>query len=109
MGINIQGPISADSMLINLSKKNYDCYVFIFHDQALIPFKYISNFSGVNYTGNLKVIRTSPDHGTAYNLIYSKNLSSKSLINSFKLIKNIYNNRINYEESKKIIRSKLSN
>lgn len=109
MGINIQGPISADSMLINLRKKNYDCYVFIFHDQALIPFKYISNFSGVNYTGNLKVIRTSPDHGTAYNLIYSKNLSSKSLINSFKLIKNIYNNRINYEESKKIIRSKLSN
>ena len=58
---------------------------------------------------NLKVIRTSPDHGTAYNLINSRNLSSKSLINSFKLIKNIYNNRINYEESKKIIRSKLSN
>ena len=108
-GINIFGPSSADSMLTNLKDKNYDCYVFLYHDQALIPFKYISNFSGVNYTGNLKIIRTSPDHGTAYDLINSKNASTKSLLNSFKLIKVIYRNRIKYAKTKKIIKSKFFN
>ena len=59
-------------MLINKNINNYNCFIFIFHDQALIPFKYISNFTDVNYTGNLDIIRTSPDHGTAYNLKSTK-------------------------------------
>ena len=92
-GIKIQGPYSADSLLINKNLKYYDCFIFLFHDQALIPFKYISQFSGVNYTGNLSIIRTSPDHGTAYNLVDSKNISDKSLLNCFKLIKEIHFNR----------------
>ena len=92
--INIIGPISGDSMLINKNLKKYDCYIFIYHDQALIPFKFISQFSGVNYTGNLDIIRTSPDHGTAYNLISSKNFSNKSLLNCYKLINKISKNRI---------------
>ena len=71
----------------------YDCYVFIFHDQALIPFKYISQFTGVNYTGSLSVIRTSPDHGTAYDMIGSKEISNQSFINCIKLIKKIYRNK----------------
>ena len=91
--INIIGPVSGDSMLINKNIKKYDCYIFIYHDQALIPFKYISQFSGVNYTGNLDIIRTSPDHGTAYNLVYSKKFSNKSLINCYKLINKISKNR----------------
>ena len=61
----------------------YDCFIFIYHDQALIPFKYISKFSGINYTGNLSVIRTSPDHGTAYNLVGTNKVSKKSLVNCF--------------------------
>ena len=81
-------------MLIKNNLNKYDCFVFIYHDQALIPFKYISRFSGVNYTGNLDIIRTSPDHGTAYNLINSNEISNKSLINCFKLIKKIFKNRI---------------
>ena len=56
--ILIDGPISPDGMLINVNMKKYDCFIFIYHDQALIPFKYISQFSGVNYTGNLSIIRT---------------------------------------------------
>ncbi len=99
MGINVDGPKSADSMLIQKNLRKYDCFVFIFHDQALIPFKYISQFSGVNYTGNLDIIRTSPDHGTAYNLIGSKEISDKSLINCYKLIKKINHNRIINDES----------
>ncbi len=93
-GINISGPYSADSLLTKNNLKKYNCFVFIYHDQALIPFKYISQFSGVNYTGNLDIIRTSPDHGTAYNLIGSDEISSKSFINCYKLIKKIYKNRM---------------
>ena len=48
----------------------------------------------VNFTGNLSIIRTSPDHGTAYNLRGSKNISDKSFLNCYKLIKKIYKNRI---------------
>ena len=93
-GININGPFSADSLLIKDNLKKYDCFIFIYHDQALIPFKFISQFSGVNYTGNLSIIRTSPDHGTAYNLLGSNKFSNESFINSYKLINKIYNNRI---------------
>ena len=93
-GIDIDGPVSADSMLIKNNMNKYDCFIYMFHDQALIPFKYISQFTGVNYTGNLDIIRTSPDHGTAYNLRGSKNISDKSFLNCYKLIKKIYKNRI---------------
>ena len=93
-GINIDGPLSADSILLKSNLKKYDCFIFLFHDQALIPFKYISQFSGVNFTGNLNIIRTSPDHGTAYNLIGKRNISRTSFLNCYKLIKKIYKNRI---------------
>ena len=98
--INVTGTISADSMLLN--NKKYDCYVFMYHDQALIPFKYISKFSGVNYTGNLDVIRVSPDHGTAYNLKGTKDISYDSIKKCFILINKINRNRIKYNVSKKI-------
>ena len=93
-GVFINGPFSADSLLIKNNLDKFDCFVFIYHDQALIPFKFISQFSGVNYTGNLNIIRTSPDHGTAYNLLGSNKISNKSFINSYKLINRIYNNRM---------------
>tara|TARA_A100001011_G_C14295451_1_gene838220 strand:+ start:473 stop:1447 length:975 start_codon:yes stop_codon:yes gene_type:complete len=99
LGININGPVSADSMLIKNNLKKYDCFVFIYHDQGLIPFKFISQFTGVNYTGNLNIIRTSPDHGTAYDMIGSKSISNNSLINCFKLIKKINKNRANSDKS----------
>ncbi len=105
--INIDGPKSGDSLIIKSNIKSYDCFIFIFHDQALIPFKYISNFTGVNYTGNLDIIRTSPDHGTAYNLINSNKVSNISLLKCFELIKKIKNNRKKNENSQKIIKSKF--
>ncbi len=91
--INIYGPFSADSILLNKNISLYDCFIFFYHDQALIPFKLISKFQGVNYTGNLKIIRVSPDHGTAYDLVGKKNVSHKSLLKCFKLIREIYKNR----------------
>ncbi len=106
-GLSIKGPSSADSMLIKKNLNKYDCFVFIYHDQALIPFKLISQFTGVNYTGNLDIIRTSPDHGTAYDLVGSNKVSNISLIKCFELIKKIRRNRIKYEKSKKITKSKF--
>ena len=97
--ILIEGPYSADSILINKDFKKYDCFIFIYHDQALIPFKFISQFSGVNFTGNLDIIRTSPDHGTAYNLKNSKDISNVSFINCYKLIKKIYRNKMTNAKS----------
>ena len=98
-GVIIKGPLSADSILLNKNMEKYDCFIFIYHDQALIPFKFISKFSGVNYTGNLDVIRTSPDHGTAYELIGSKKISNSSFLNAYKLIIKIYKNRMIYGNS----------
>ena len=72
--------------------KKFDCFICNYHDQALIPFKIISNYSGVNYTSGLDIIRVSPDHGTAYDIVGKKNKSSLGIINSFKLVKKIAQN-----------------
>ena len=109
LAININGPVSGDSMLNKNNISNYDCFLFIFHDQALIPFKYISNYSGVNITSNLSIIRTSPDHGTAYNLVGKNVASNKSLINCFKMVNKIYKNRYKNDKSKKVFKSKFFN
>tara|TARA_Y100001970_G_C14252677_1_gene873002 strand:- start:941 stop:1909 length:969 start_codon:yes stop_codon:yes gene_type:complete len=89
--INITGPISGDSMVTKLNIKKYDCLIFNYHDQALIPFKIISNYSGINFTDGLSILRVSPDHGTAYDIVGKKIANSLSLINCFKILKKIYN------------------
>ena len=92
-GIIIDGPVSGDGMINNQNIKNYNAFIFTYHDQALIPFKILSNYKGVNFTSNLNIIRVSPSHGTAENLIGSKNIISKGLINCFKLVNKIRKNR----------------
>ena len=91
--INIKGPVSGDGMINDYNIKNYQIFIFTYHDQALIPFKIISNYEGVNFTSNLSIIRTSPSHGTAESLINSNRASSKGIINCFKLISKISKNR----------------
>ena len=93
--INIDGPCSGDGMINNYNLKRYQVFIFTYHDQALIPFKIISDYEGVNFTSNLSVIRTSPSHGTAENLINTNHAKSKGILNSFKLILKIYKNRQN--------------
>ena len=100
--INVDGPVSGDSMLLKNNLKYYDCLLFIYHDQALIPFKYISNFKGINYTSNLDVIRVSPDHGVAYDLVGKNVASNKSIINCFKLINKINKNINNWKKQKNL-------
>ena len=93
LDLKIHGPVSGDSMISRKKLKKYDCFLFMYHDQALIPFKFISQNSGVNYTSNLSIIRVSPDHGTAYDIVGKNKANTKSILNCFKVINLISKNR----------------
>jgi 4-hydroxythreonine-4-phosphate dehydrogenase len=67
-GMAIKGPMSADTMFHTGARKGYDAAVCMYHDQALIPIKTIDFAGGVNVTLGLPFVRTSPDHGTAYDI-----------------------------------------
>jgi 4-hydroxythreonine-4-phosphate dehydrogenase len=69
------GPYPADGFFANGSYMKFDAVLAMYHDQGLIPFKQVSFESGVNFTAGLNIVRTSPDHGTAYD-IAGKNLAS---------------------------------
>jgi 4-hydroxythreonine-4-phosphate dehydrogenase len=75
-GILALGPYSADGFFGNAQYKQFDAVLAMYHDQGLIPFKTIAFSSGVNFTAGLPVVRTSPDHGTAYD-IAGKNVASE--------------------------------
>ena len=68
LGIHARGPLPADTMFHAAARKTYDVAICMYHDQALIPIKTIAFDSGVNVTLGLPFIRTSPDHGTAYDI-----------------------------------------
>jgi 4-hydroxythreonine-4-phosphate dehydrogenase len=70
------GPYAADGFFANGTYMQFDAVLAMYHDQGLIPFKTIAFESGVNYTAGLKFVRTSPDHGTAYD-IAGKNMASE--------------------------------
>lgn len=97
----VYGPYAADSFFGSGNYKNFDAVVAAYHDQGLIPFKTLSFGSGVNYTAGLSKIRTSPDHGTAYD-IAGKNIADFTSFKEavFKAIQ-IYKNRKQYREISK--------
>jgi 4-hydroxythreonine-4-phosphate dehydrogenase len=76
----VYGPFAADSFFGSENYKNFDAVLAMYHDQGLTPFKTLSFGEGVNFTAGLDGVRTSPDHGTAYDLA-GKGVSN---INSFK-------------------------
>ena len=67
-GLDLSGPLSADTMFHPAARARYDAAVCMYHDQALIPIKTLDFASGVNVTLGLPFIRTSPDHGTAFDI-----------------------------------------
>ncbi|MBN8567034.1 MAG: 4-hydroxythreonine-4-phosphate dehydrogenase PdxA [Flavobacteriales bacterium] len=97
-GTFVFGPYAADSFFGNGQHEQFDAVIACYHDQGLVPFKTLSFGNGVNYTAGLNKIRTSPDHGTAFE-IAGKN---KADFNSFKeavfLAIDIYNARNEYHE-----------
>ncbi len=91
-GINITEPLPADTLFINAAKSYlnntpipYDCYIATYHDQGLIPIKTIAFEKTINMTIGLDVIRTSPSHGTAFDIAGKNQASENSMINAIKL------------------------
>ncbi|MFN5324090.1 MAG: 4-hydroxythreonine-4-phosphate dehydrogenase PdxA [Bacteroidota bacterium] len=80
-GILAFGPYGADGFFGSASFKSFDGVLAMYHDQGLIPFKALAFESGVNFTAGLPIVRTSPDHGTAYD-IAGKGLASEDSIRS---------------------------
>lgn len=76
-GIFAFGPYAADGFFSNGAYLKFDAVLAMYHDQGLIPFKHIAFHNGVNFTAGLPVVRTSPDHGTGYD-IAGKNMASES-------------------------------
>lgn len=76
-GIFAFGPYPADGFFANAAYLKFDAVLGMYHDQGLIPFKHIAFHNGVNYTAGLPFVRTSPDHGTGFD-IAGKNLASES-------------------------------
>lgn len=79
-GIEAHGPLPADTMFTSRARATYDCALCMYHDQALIPVKTIDMDGGVNVTLGLRIIRTSPDHGTALDIAGSGQADPGSLI-----------------------------
>ncbi len=84
-GLDVRGPLSADTMFHAAARKTYDCAVCMYHDQALIPIKTLAFDDGVNVTLGLPFVRTSPDHGTAFDIAGTGRANPSSLIAALKL------------------------
>lgn len=97
-GIMAFGPFSADGFFGNSLYEKYDAVIAIYHDQGLIPFKTLSFGQGVNYTAGLNKIRTSPDHGTAYEIAGKGVADYNSFKEAVYLAIDIYNSRIEHQE-----------
>ena len=82
--IKAKGPISPDTSFMTFDKYKFDVIIGMYHDQVLTPFKALFNFNAINVTLGLPYIRTSPDHGTAENIIGRQIANPKSLIESIK-------------------------
>jgi len=89
----VEGPFSSDAFFANRRFENYDLVFGLYHDQVLIPFKYINSGKGVNYSAGLPIIRTSPDHGTAYDIAGKGIADESSMIEAYKYAELILKNR----------------
>ncbi len=99
----VYGPYAADSFFGSGNYKNFDAILAAYHDQGLIPFKTLSFGKGVNYTAGLDKVRTSPDHGTAYEIAGKGEADPGSFREAVYAAINIYNKRKEYQEITKDI------
>jgi 4-hydroxythreonine-4-phosphate dehydrogenase len=84
-GIEVRGPLPADTMFHEAARQTYDCAICMYHDQALIPVKTLAFEEAVNATLGLPFIRTSPDHGTAFDIAGTGKADPSSLIAALRL------------------------
>ncbi|MCC6582520.1 MAG: 4-hydroxythreonine-4-phosphate dehydrogenase PdxA, partial [Chitinophagales bacterium] len=98
MGITVFGPYPADGFFASCNFKKFDGVLAMYHDQGLIPFKYIAGEDGTNFTAGLDVVRTSPDHGTAEDIAGKGVADETSFRQAIYTAIDIFNNRANYAE-----------
>ncbi len=99
-GILAFGPYPPDGFFgINMQYK-FDAVLAMYHDQGLIPFKSLAFDAGVNFTAGLPIVRTSPDHGTAYDLAGQGKANPQSMLSSIYMAIDIFNNRKRYDKMK---------
>ena len=84
-GIAITGPHSADGLFTAHARGNYDVALCMYHDQALVPLKALDFDNGVNITLGLPVVRTSPDHGTAFGIAGTRTASAGAMIAALRM------------------------
>ena len=84
--MDVDGPLSADGLFTEGSRKNYRLILACYHDQGLIPFKSLEGMNGINVTTGLPFLRTSPDHGTAFSIAGKGIASPASMIQSYRAI-----------------------
>jgi 4-hydroxythreonine-4-phosphate dehydrogenase len=84
-GFDIRGPLPADTLFHEAARRTYDCAICMYHDQALIPIKTLAFEEAVNVTLGLPFVRTSPDHGTAYDIAGTGKANPSSLIAALRL------------------------
>jgi 4-hydroxythreonine-4-phosphate dehydrogenase len=87
--VDVVGPLSADALFHFAYRGDYDAVVAMYHDQGLIPLKMIGFENGVNWTLGLPFIRTSPDHGTAYDLAGKGLANPSSMMAALRLAKQL--------------------
>jgi 4-hydroxythreonine-4-phosphate dehydrogenase len=84
-GIDARGPLPADTMFHEAARQTYDAALCMYHDQALIPIKTLAFDHAVNVTLGLPFVRTSPDHGTAFDIAGTGKANPSSLVAALKL------------------------
>ena len=97
-GIKCFGPYPSDGLFGSGNFEKFDGVLAMYHDQGLTPFKTLAMETGVNYTAGLPVVRTSPDHGTAYDIAGKNVASASSFRNALYMAIDIFRNRKLYKE-----------
>lgn len=100
LGLMAFGPFAADGFFGNSNYTKYDGILAMYHDQGLIPFKSISASAGVNFTAGLPIVRTSPDHGTAYDIAGKNIANPESFRHAIYLACDVYRRRREYRALK---------
>lgn len=99
IGIEAYGPFPADSFFGNLRYKDFDAVLSMYHDQGLIPFKLLDNQEAVNFTAGLPIVRTSPVHGTAFDIAGKDKANERSFVQAILLGAEITLRRRYYDEN----------
>ncbi|MCH5230718.1 MAG: 4-hydroxythreonine-4-phosphate dehydrogenase PdxA [Muribaculaceae bacterium] len=98
-GIIALGPYPSDGFFGHATYKKFDGVLAIYHDQGLAPFKTIANDGGVNFSASLPFVRTSPDHGTAFDIAWKGEADPKSMREAIYMAIDIFRRRKTFEEA----------